>query len=491
MPSSTIPSPQVAVNDIGSAEDFLAAIDSTIKYFNDGDIVEGTIVKVDRDEVLLDIGYKTEGVIPSRELSIKHDVDPNEVVNVGDEVEALVLTKEDKEGRLILSKKRAQYERAWGTIEELKEKDEAVKGTVIEVVKGGLILDIGLRGFLPASLVEMRRVRDLQPYIGKEIEAKIIELDKNRNNVVLSRRAWLEQTQSEVRSEFLHQLQKGQVRKGVVSSIVNFGAFVDLGGVDGLVHVSELSWKHIDHPSEVVTVGDEVTVEVLDVDLDRERVSLSLKATQEDPWRQFARTHAIGQIVPGKVTKLVPFGAFVRVDEGIEGLVHISELAERHVEVPDQVVAVGDDAMVKVIDIDLERRRISLSLKQANEDYTEEFDPSKYGMADSYDEQGNYIFPEGFDPETNEWLEGFEKQREAWEARYAEAERRHKMHTAQIEKFAAAAAEAEKAPTDYSSASESRSSSSTSSSSTSSSGGGSLASDEQLAALREKLSGNA
>ncbi len=246
----------------------------------------------------------------------------------------------------------------------------------------------------------MRRVRDLQPYIGKEIEAKIIELDKNRNNVVLSRRAWLEQTQSEVRSEFLNQLQKGAIRKGVVSSIVNFGAFVDLGGgVDGLVHVSELSWKHIDHPSEVVQVGDEVTVEVLDVDMDRERVSLSLKATQEDPWRHFARTHAIGQIVPGKVTKLVPFGAFVRVEEGIEGLVHISELAERHVEVPDQVVQVGDDAMVKVIDIDLERRRISLSLKQANEDYTEEFDPSKYGMADSYDEQGgNYIFPEASTP---------------------------------------------------------------------------------------------
>src|SRR3977135_3580165 len=255
MPSPSVTSPQVAVNDIGSSEDFLAAIDKTIKYFNDGDIVEGTIVKVDRDEVLLDIGYKTEGVIPSRELSIKHDVDPSEVVSVGDEVEPLGLTKEDKEGRLILSKKRAQYERAWGTIEELKEKDEAVKGTVIEVVKGGLILDIGLRGFLPASLVEMRRVRDLQPYIGKEIEAKIIELDKNRNNVVLSRRAWLEQTQSEVRSEFLNQLTKGQIRKGVVSSIVNFGAFVDLGGVDGLVHVSELSWKHIDHPGQVVEGG--------------------------------------------------------------------------------------------------------------------------------------------------------------------------------------------------------------------------------------------
>src|SRR5450755_4273481 len=247
--------PKVAVNDIGSEEAFLAAIDETIKYFNDGDIVEGTVVKVDRDEVLLDIGYKTEGVIPSRELSIKHDVDPHDVVHTGEHIEALVLQKEDKEGRLILSKKRAQYERAWGTIEKIKEEDGVVTGTVIEVVKGGLILDIGLRGFLPASLVEMRRVRDLQPYVGRELEAKIIELDKNRNNVVLSRRAWLEQTQSEVRQTFLTTLKKGQIRSGVVSSIVNFGAFVDLGGVDGLVHVSELSWKHIDHPSEVAEVN--------------------------------------------------------------------------------------------------------------------------------------------------------------------------------------------------------------------------------------------
>ncbi|AZA13440.1 30S ribosomal protein S1 [Corynebacterium choanae] len=481
--------PQVAVNDIGSTEDFLAAVDATIKYFNDGDIVEGTVVKVDRDEVLLDIGYKTEGVILARELSIKHDIDPDEVVSVGDQIDALVLTKEDKEGRLMLSKKRAQYERAWGNIEELKEKDEPVTGKVIEVVKGGLILDIGLRGFLPASLVEMRRVRDLDPYIGQEIEAKIIELDKNRNNVVLSRRAWLEQTQSEVRSEFLHQLQKGQVRKGMVSSIVNFGAFVDLGGVDGLVHVSELSWKHIDHPNEVVAVGDEVTVEVLDVDLDRERVSLSLKATMEDPWRVFARTHAVGQIVPGKVTKLVPFGAFVRVEEGIEGLVHISELAQRHVEVPDQVVNVGEEAMVKVIDIDLERRRISLSLKQADEDYQEEFDPSKYGMADSYDEQGNYIFPEGFDPETNEWLEGFEEQRQDWEARYAESERRHQLHTAQIERNRAAAEKATEAQlSNYSS--EAPANDAPAAAASSQEAGGSLASDEQLAALREKLAGS-
>ncbi|MEE3089450.1 MAG: 30S ribosomal protein S1 [Actinomycetota bacterium] len=478
--TSTSTPTQVAVNDIGSADDFLAAIDATIKYFNDGDIVEGTIVKVDRDEVLLDIGYKTEGVIPSRELSIKHDVDPNEVVGVGDSVEALVLQKEDKEGRLILSTKRAQYERAWGTIEKVKEEDGVVEGQVIEVVKGGLILDIGLRGFLPASLVEMRRVRDLQPYVGKTLEAKIIELDKNRNNVVLSRRAWLEQTQSEVRQTFLTQLQKGQIRSGVVSSIVNFGAFVDLGGVDGLVHVSELSWKHIDHPSEVVEVGTEVTVEVLDVDMDRERVSLSLKATQEDPWQHFARTHQLNQVVPGKVTKLVPFGAFVRVDEGIEGLVHISELAERHIELPEQIVQVGDELFVKVIDIDLERRRISLSLKQANDSAdtqaSEEFDPYLYGMAPAFDEAGKYIGPEGFDPETGEWKAGFEDQRAAWEQEYADAHARWEAHRKQM-------SEAQEA--DQAAAVDSGEA--TSSSSEAEETDGSLASDEALQALRDKL----
>ena len=480
--TTTTPSPApVAVNDIGSTEEILAAVDETIKYFDDGDIVEGTVVKVDHDEVLLDIGYKTEGVILSRELSIKHDVNPDDVVAVGDQIEALVLQKEDKEGRLLLSKKRAQYERAWGKIEKIKEEDGVVTGTVIEVVKGGLILDIGLRGFLPASLVEMRRVRDLAPYIGQQIEAKIIELDKNRNNVVLSRRAWLEQTQSEVRTNFLQTLQKGQVRSGVVSSIVNFGAFVDLGGVDGLVHVSELSWKHIDHPSEVVEVGQEVTVEVLDVDMDRERVSLSLKATQEDPWQAFARTHAIGQVVPGKVTKLVPFGAFVRVEDGIEGLVHISELAQRHVELPDQVVKVGEEVFVKVIDIDLERRRISLSLKQANEGVdpnSEEFDPSLYGMAAEYDENGNYKYPEGFDPETQEWMEGFDAQREAWEAQYAEAQARWEAHKAQVRK--ALEEDAEAAPSIEEQASYS----------TPVDNEGTLASDEALAALREKLTNN-
>jgi small subunit ribosomal protein S1 len=471
-----------AVNDIGSAEDFLAAVEATLKFFNDGDLITGTVVKIDRDEVLLDVGYKTEGVIPSRELSIRQDADPNDVVKVGDSVEALVLQKEDKEGRLILSKKRAQYERAWGDVERIKEADGVVKGTVIEVVKGGVIVDIGLRGFLPASLIELRRVRDLGPYLGTEVEAKILELDKNRNNVVLSRRALLEESQSANRTTFLNDLVKGQVRTGVVSSIVNFGAFIDLGGVDGLVHVSELSWKHIEHASEVVEVGQEVTVEVLEVDQDRERVSLSLKATQEDPWQVFARTHAIGQYIPGKVTKIVPFGAFVRVADGIEGLVHISELSSRHVEHADQVVTVNQDVFVKLIDIDLERRRISLSLKQALEEVDAEgtdFNPVLYGMSADYDENGNYRYPEGFDPATSEWKPGFDEARAKWEADYAEAHARWELHKTQAKAAAElAAALPVAAPAEQPA----------SASAGAAKDGGTLSDDESLAALRDKLS---
>src|SRR5262245_31087389 len=383
----------VVLDDLG-AQSFSDAVDATIVEFDDGDIVSGKVVKIDSDEVLLDIGYKSEGVIPSRELSIRNDIDPNEVVQLGEELEALVLQKEDKDGRLILSKKRAQYERAWGTIEAVKEKDGIVSGPVIEVVKGGLILDIGLRGFLPASLVDLRRVRDLHPFVGRTLDAKIIELDKNRNNVVLSRRAYLEETQREQRDEFLANLKPGEIRKGVVSSVVNFGAFVDLGGMDGLVHVSEMSWKHVDHPSSVVQVGDEVTVQVLDVDLSRERISLSLKATQQDPWQEFADGHQVGELVYGRVTKLVPFGAFVQVGDGIEGLVHISEMAVHHVEAPEQVVTPGEELWVKIIDIDLDRRRISLSIKQAAEggvvaaEYQDQFGEH------AYDEQGNYIGPD-------------------------------------------------------------------------------------------------
>ena len=384
---------EVVFNDLGDMS-FADAVDATLVEFDEGGLVTGTVVKIDSDEVLLDIGFKSEGVIPSKELSIRNDVNPNEIVTLGEVIEALVLQKEDKDGQLILSKKRAQYERAWGTIEKLKDEDGIVKGLVIEVVKGGLIIDIGLRGFLPASLVDLRRVRDLQPFVGKELECKIIELDKNRNNVVLSRRAYLEETQREQRDEFLTNLKPGEIRPGVVSSVVNFGAFVDLGGMDGLVHVSELSWKHVDHPSSVVTVGDEVTVQVLDVDLSRERISLSLKATQQDPWQEFATGHQVGELVYGRVTKLVPFGAFVQVGDGIEGLVHISEMAVHHVEAPEQVVTPGEELWVKIIDIDLDRRRISLSIKQAAEggvvaaEYQDQFGEH------AFDESGNYIGPD-------------------------------------------------------------------------------------------------
>jgi small subunit ribosomal protein S1 len=259
------------------------------------------------------------------------------------------------------------------------------------VVKGGLILDIGLRGFLPASLVDLRRVRDLHPFVGRELDCKIIELDKNRNNVVLSRRAYLEETQREQRDEFLANLKPGEVREGVVSSVVNFGAFVDLGGMDGLVHVSELSWKHVDHPSSVVQVGDEVTVQVLDVDLDRERISLSLKATQQDPWQEFATGHQVGELVYGRVTKLVPFGSFVQVGEGIEGLVHISEMAGHYVEAPEQVVEPGEELWVKIIDIDLDRRRISLSIKQAAEGGAVAAEYQEHFGEHAFDEHGHYI----------------------------------------------------------------------------------------------------
>lgn len=401
----------IAFNDLGDLT-FDEAIAQTIVRFDDGDIVKGKVVKVDKDEVLLDIGFKSEGVIPARELSIRHDVNPFEVVKVGDEVEALVIQKEDKEGRLILSKKRAQYERAWGSIEEIKERNGSVTGAVIEVVKGGLIVDIGLRGFLPASLVETRRVRDLTPYIGKVMEAKIIELDKNRNNVVLSRRAWLEETQKGQREAFLADLAPGDVRRGIVSSIVAFGVFVDLGGMDGLVHVSELSWKHVDHPSSVVQVGDEIDVQVLEVDRDKERISLSLKATQRDPWAEFASAHKPGELVYGRVTKLVPFGAFVQVAEGIEGLVHISEMSFQHVDSPEHVVEVGEELWIKIIDMDLSRRRISVSIKQAAEggevaaEYQDIYGESAYDADGNY--VGNYEFAGEFVPESEAqaaWLE--------------------------------------------------------------------------------------
>ena len=338
--------------------------DATFSLFEEGEVVSGRVVRIDNDEVLVDIGYKSEGVIPQNELSIRKSVDPHDEVELGEEVDALVLTKEDQDGRLIMSKKRARFEKAWRRIEAAAESGEPVEGTVIEVVKGGLIIDLGVRGFLPASLVDIRRVPNLDEFMSQKIECKVIELNRSRNNVVLSRRAVLEEERKEQRQEILDRLQPGLVVEGQISNIVDFGAFVDLNGIDGLIHISELSWSHVNHPSELLSIGDTVAVKVLDIDRDRQRISLGLKQTQEDPWQRVVDTYRVGDELEGKVTKVVTFGAFVEILDGVEGLVHISELANHHVENPREVVAPGDEIRVKVLEIDSERRRLSLSVKR-------------------------------------------------------------------------------------------------------------------------------
>jgi small subunit ribosomal protein S1 len=337
---------------------------ATMVSFDEGDVVKGKVVRIDKDEILVDIGYKSEGVIPSSELSIRKSVDPADEVELGEELDALVLTKEDSEGRLVLSKKRARFEKAWRRIEAAAESGEPVEGTVIEVVKGGLILDLGVRGFLPASLVDIRRVHNLDEFLGQPLECKVIELNRSRNNVVLSRRAVLEEERKEVREQILGRLEPGQIVEGKISNIVDFGAFVDLDGIDGLVHISELSWSHVNHPSEVVSIGDTVRIKVLDIDRDRQRISLGLKQTQEDPWQRVVSTYRAGDVLEGTVTKVVAFGAFVEILAGVEGLVHISELADHHVENPSEVVQPDAKLNVKILEIDEERRRLSLSIKR-------------------------------------------------------------------------------------------------------------------------------
>src|ERR1700751_4924631 len=338
--------------------------DATFRTIEEGDVVTGHVVRIDKDEVLVDIGYKSEGVIPVNELSIRKAVDPSEEVQLGEEGDAIVLTKEDQDGRLIMSKKRARFEKAWRRIEAAAESGEPVEGTVIEVVKGGLIVDLGVRGFLPASLVDIRRVPNLDEYMGQPIECKVIELNRSRNNVVLSRRAVLEEERKEQRQEILDRLQPGLVVEGVISNIVDFGAFVDLNGIDGLIHISELWWSHGNHPSEILSIGDTVAVKVLDIDRDRQRISLGLKQTQEDPWQRVVDTYNIGDELEGTVTKVVTFGAFVEILDGVEGLVHISELAQHHVETPREIIQPGDPVRVKIRQIDSERRPLSLSIKR-------------------------------------------------------------------------------------------------------------------------------
>ncbi len=382
--------------------------DAVMVTFEEGEIVTGTVVRVDKDEVLVDIGYKSEGVVPSNELSIRKSVDPSDEVNLGDVIDALVMTKEDADGRLILSKKRARFERAWQRIEKAAEEGEPVEGTVIEVVKGGLILDLGVRGFLPASLVDIRRVNDLEEFTGQTLKCRVIELNRFRNNVVLSRRAVLEEERRGVREKILDRMNVGDVVQGTISNIVDFGAFVDLDGIDGLIHISELSWSHVNHPSEVLDIGKEVNVKVLDIDRERQRISLGLKQTQKDPWQEVFENRQVNEIVHGKVTKLVSFGAFVEIEEGVEGLIHISELAQHHVEEPSEVLQPGQEINVKIIEIDPERRRLSLSLKRLEAEYRiheDVYEDEEYEEEEGF--EGEEADGEGEEPQgESEALEG-------------------------------------------------------------------------------------
>ena len=369
-------SPTNVVNlpDTIAPEDFPEVLEQTMVEFSNGDIIEGIVVSVTRNEIMVDVGYKSEGIIPSRELSVQKDTDPRTVMNVGEKVQALVINKEDDDGRLLLSVKRAKYEKAWKEIEKLTQEGSSVKGTVVEIVKGGLIVDIGVRGFLPASLIDVRRIKDLDSFNGKEIEAKIVEFDRQKNNIVLSRKAYMEEELSEERQEFLDDLEVGNIKEGKVSSIVNFGAFVDIGGMDGLVHVSELSWRHVENPNEVVKVGDKVSVKVLEIDNDKGRISLSMKQVTEDPWEDFSSKFKEGDIAEGKVSKVVPFGAFVTIGGGVEGLVHVSEISLNEIKSPELELGIAQKVQIKLIEIDSEKRKVSLSIRQADPQWKEEDD---------------------------------------------------------------------------------------------------------------------
>jgi small subunit ribosomal protein S1 len=338
--------------------------DLTMINLNDGDLITGRVVKIDKDEVLVDVGFKSEGVIPLSELSIRSDIKPEEILKIDDEIEIMVLQKEDQDGRLILSKKRAEVEQNFDRVEKIYESGETVEGEIIECVKGGLIVDIGLRGFLPASLIDVRKTRDLQSYIGERCACKIIEVDRNRNNVVLSRKVIIEGERKEQRKEVIDKMEVGQIRKGIITSIADFGAFVDVDGIDGLVHISELSWNHVKHPSEVVSVNQEVDVEILDIDYEKQRLSLGLKQTQKDPWLEKVKKYSVKEIVKGKVTRIVKFGLFVQIDDDVEGLVHISELSTEQVRRPSDIAKIGDELTVRIIDIDMDKRRMAFSVKQ-------------------------------------------------------------------------------------------------------------------------------
>lgn len=336
-----------------------------VKEIRRGEIVTGTVVQINENEVLVDVGGKSEGIIPLSELSARGQVSPREVVQVGDSIAVYVLKVENEEGHPILSKKRADREVAWEKLEEAFKNQTRLEAPVIEVVKGGLLVDVGIKGFVPASLVERGYVEDLNSYLGKKLRLKVIEVDRRKNKAVLSQKAVLEEEFAERRKETWDSLAEGQIRHGVVRRLTNFGAFIDIGAVDGLLHVSEMSWGRVEHPSDLLHEGQEVDVKVLEVDRERGRISLGMKYLQPNPWDTAEERYPVGSIVNGKVLRTASFGAFVEVEPGIEGLVHISQLADFHVAKTEDVVSVGDVVSVKVLSVDSKAQRMSLSLREA------------------------------------------------------------------------------------------------------------------------------
>lgn len=353
-----------------------------------GSIVTGTVVKVDEKQIFVDIGYKSDGIIPISELSNLHVEQAGDVVKEGDELTLEVLKMDEEE--VVLSKKAVDAKEAWGALQEKFEAGEVFETEVKEVVKGGLVVDVGLRGFIPASLVETYFVEDFADYKGKSLAVKIADLDQEQNRVILSHRAVVEEEQHKEKEALLQSLEKGQQVKGTVQRITNFGAFVDIGGVDGLVHISELAHTHVENVSDVLAEGDTISVEILSVDLDSERISLSYKNTQPGPWTGVSERINAGDQVKGIVKRIVTFGAFIEIEDGVEGLVHISQIANRHIGTPEEVLSIGDEITAKVLSVDEEAERISLSMKEIEleneksdiEQYEKEDDSSGFQIGD-------------------------------------------------------------------------------------------------------------
>lgn len=340
--------------------------DDSFRKLKKGEKVKGTVVQVRDDSVFVAIGYKSEGIITLEELTHRPVKSAHEVVNEGDEIEVVVigLEDEDEEGNVHLSLKRASREKAWEEILDAYENGKTIEAKVNKVVKGGLVVDVGLRGFVPASHIAIEFVENLEQYVGQVLKLRVIEVDRANNNVVLSRKAVLEEERQAKKTETLAQLEEGQVIEGIVTKLVDFGAFVDLGGVEGLLHISEMSWGRIGHPSEVLKEGQKTKVKILKVDKENERISLGLKQILPDPWSQFMEKHQIGDVVEGTITKTVDFGAFMEILPGVEGLIHISQLARRHVANPTEVVKAGDKVEAKIININDQDRKVGLSMKE-------------------------------------------------------------------------------------------------------------------------------